>query len=77
MKSLKTYNMDHDCIRILKNQPNKSKYVCESIRLRDKSETEFDLLLVDTRLLMIHLKSRAVVSPQLKALLQHELSTQV
>lgn len=32
MKSLKTYNMDRDCIEILSRQPNKSQFVCRAVR---------------------------------------------
>jgi hypothetical protein len=32
MKSLKTYNLDHDVIQILQRQPNKSQFVCRAVR---------------------------------------------
>ena len=32
MKSLKTYNLDHDVIQILSRQANKSQYVCRAVR---------------------------------------------
>jgi hypothetical protein len=32
VKSLKTYNLDHDVIQILSRQPNKSQYVCRAVR---------------------------------------------
>ena len=75
MKSLKTYNMDQDCIQILQHKPNKSQYVCRSIRRMQKLEEDFDLIDIETRVLMIHLKNRAAISPQLKALLLHEITS--
>lgn len=74
MKSLKTYNMDHDCIQILAHKPNKSQYVCRSIRRMQKLEEELDLDLVSTRILLINLKHRKI-SNALKLLIKHELST--
>lgn len=76
MKSLKTYNMDHDCIQILQHKPNKSQYVCRSIRRMQKLEEELDLNLIGTRYLLINLKHRDI-SEALKTLIDLELSTQV
>ena len=76
MKSLKTYNMDQDCIQILQHKPNKSQFVCRSIRRMQKLEEELDLNLVGTRYLLINLKHRDI-SDQLKALIEIELSTSI
>jgi len=76
VKSLKTYNMDHDCIQILQHKPNKSQYVCRSIRRMQKLEEELDLNLIGTRYLLINLKHRDI-SEALKTLIDLELSTQV
>ena len=73
MKSLKTYNMDQDCIQILQHKPNKSQYVCRSIRRMQKLEEELDLDLVDTRYLLINLKHRDI-SNALRILINHELN---
>ena len=73
MKSLKTYNMDQDCIQILQHKPNKSQYVCRSIRRMQKLEEELDLDLVDTRYLLINLKHREI-SNALRILINHELN---
>ena len=73
VKSLKTYNMDHDCIQILQHKPNKSQYVCRSIRRMQKLEEELDLDLVDTRYLLINLKHRDI-SNALRILINHELN---
>ena len=75
MKSLKTYNMDQDCIQILQHKPNKSQYVCRSIRRMQKLEEELDLNLIGTRYLLINLKHRSEISPALRALIDVELST--
>lgn len=74
MKSLKTYNMDHDVIKILARQRNKSQYVCQSVRLMSNSEYQYELELVNTRLVLINLKHRDDVSDALKALIELELN---
>jgi hypothetical protein len=76
MKSLKTYNMDQDCVRILSTKPNKSQYVCRAVRRLEKNIEHLDADLIDTRILLINLKHREV-SEALKTLLELELSTQV
>ena len=38
MKSLKTYNLDHDVIQILQRQPNKSQFVCRAVRKLNKGD---------------------------------------
>jgi hypothetical protein len=76
MKSLKTYNMDQDCIQILQHKPNKSQYVCRSIRRMQKLEEELDLNLIGTRYLLINLKHRDI-SEALKTLIELELSTSI
>jgi len=43
MKSLKTYNMDQDCIMILRREPNKSQYVCRAVRRLSHIIREFDI----------------------------------
>jgi hypothetical protein len=74
MKSLKTYNMDHDVINILRRIPNKSQYVCQSVRLMSNSEYEYELDLVNSRIVLINLKHRDDISDALKALIDIELS---
>jgi len=74
MKSLKTYNMDQDCIAILARERNKSQYICRAVRQMQILEDELDLDLVDTRILLINLKHRKI-SNALKLLIKHELST--
>jgi hypothetical protein len=76
MKSLKTYNMDHDCVRILSTKPNKSQYVCRAVRRLEKNIENQDVDLIDTRILLINLKHRDI-SEALKTLIDLELSTQV
>lgn len=76
MKSLKTYNMDYDCIQILQHKPNKSQYVCRSIRRMQKLEEELDLNLIGIRYLLINLKHRDI-SEALKTLIELELSTSI
>ena len=38
MKSLKTYNIDIDVVRILSKKPNKSQFVCRAVRKLDKGD---------------------------------------
>ena len=73
MKSLKTYNMDHDCVRILSTKPNKSQYVCRAVRLLEKNIEHLDVALIDTRILLINLKHRNI-SNALRILIDHELN---
>jgi hypothetical protein len=76
MKSLKTYNMDQDCIQILAKQQNKSQFVCQAVRhLSNKSES-LDLDVIDTRYLLINLRHREI-SEALKTLILLELSTSI
>ena len=60
MKSLKTYNMDQDCIQILNRQPNKSKYVCDAIRAKHTKMREAYASDFPTNALMIALKERDI-----------------
>lgn len=73
MKSLKTYNMDHDCVRILSTKPNKSQYVCRAVRRLEKNIEHLDVALIDTRILLINLKHRNI-SNALRILIDHELN---
>jgi len=60
VKSVKTYNMDRDCIDILSRQPNKSQYVCDAIRQKHNKMKEAYASDFDTRTLMIALKDRDI-----------------
>jgi hypothetical protein len=74
MKSLKTYNMDHDCIKILNRESNKSQFVCRAVRRMSRAIDDFDVGLVGTRYLLINLKHRDI-SDALRSLIELELST--
>ena len=73
MKSLKTYNLDHDVIQILRSKPNKSQYVCKSVRAYTIAEEMFEIGDVPTRELIIYLKIKDDITPQLQAMLELEL----
>ncbi len=75
MKSLKTYNLDQDVIKILKNVDNKSRYVCRAVRRFNKNIEELDIRGLPTRQLMAALASRSDLSPQFKAVILAELVT--
>jgi len=77
MKSLKTYNMDHDVIQILSRQTNKSQYVCRSVRRLSHNIDEVSPADFPTRQLLAALSSRIDVSPQMKAIIIAELTTSV
>ena len=74
MKSLKTYNMDQDCIRILARQSNKSQYVCRAVRRLSHNIDEVSPADFPTRQLMAALYARNNISPQFQAILLAELS---
>lgn len=75
MKSLKTYNMDHDCIKILARESNKSQFVCRAIRKLSNKIDEVSPADFPTRQLLAALSSRNDVSPQMKAIIIAELTT--
>lgn len=58
MKSLKTYNMDQDVIKILSRQPNKSQYVNTAVRNKSHRIEEIFAFDFDTRSLCIALKEK-------------------
>lgn len=74
MKSLKTYNMDYDVIQMLRSKPNKSQYVCRSVRAYTISEEMFELADVSTRKLLAALHSRSEISAQLAGCILAELT---
>jgi hypothetical protein len=65
--------MDQDCIQILSHKPNKSQYVCRSIRRMQKLEEDFDLDLIDTRYLLINLKHRDNIPHWLREIISNHL----
>ena len=74
MKSLKTYNLDYDVIQILRSKPNKSQYVCKSVRAYTIQEEQFDISDVPTRQILAALHSRSEISAQLAGCILAELS---
>jgi len=72
MKSLKTYNLDQDVIRILASQPNKSQYVSKAVRDRSNKSKTFSGQDAETKDLIRWLLSKDDVSDSLKALLKLE-----
>ena len=73
MKSLKTYNLDHDVIQILSRQANKSQYVCRAVRRLSHNIDEISPADFPTRQLLAALSARNDVSSQLKAVILAEL----
>jgi len=75
MKSLKTYNMDYDVIKILKRQGNKSQFVCRAVRRLDHNISEISPADFSTRQLLAALHSRSEISPQLAGTILAELTS--
>lgn len=73
MKSLKTFNLDQDVIRIVRSKPNQSSFVQDAVRKLHKKEVEFDLDLVATRVIAINLKNRAELPKHLRILIEEYL----
>jgi len=76
MKSLKTFNLDHDVIDLLRRAPNKSQTVCRAVRRFYSKQESFTGLECDTIDLVRWLTSKKdEISPQLYQLLLIEYST--
>ena len=73
MKSLKTFNLDHDVIQIVKKKQNQSQFVCKAVRKLHSSENEFDISDVSTRRLLVVLGLRKDCEPSIRALINHHL----
>jgi len=68
VKSLKTYNMDQDCIAILKRESNKSQYVCRAIRRLSHISREYDISEESMEDIMLELMDRIDMhTPEWKA----------
>lgn len=74
MKSLKTYNLDQDVIRILQTKANKSQFVCRAIRRLDHNISEISPADFSTRQLLAALHSRSEISAQLAGCILAELT---
>ena len=73
MKSLKTYNMDHDVIKILSRQPNKSQFVNSAVRNKAHNIEEIFASDFDTRTLCIALKDKSDIPENIRRELIHFL----
>lgn len=73
MKSLKTYNMDQDVIKILSRQPNKSQFVNTAVRNKAHNIEEIFASDFDTRTLCIALKDKADIPENIRRELIHFL----
>jgi len=73
MKSLKTFNLDADVIRIVRSKPNQSEYTNVAIRAYHNKESEFDVSLITTRRLLVILGLRKDCPEQIKVLINHHL----
>ena len=58
MKSLKTFNLDQDTIRLVRTKPNQSTFVDRAIRFLHNKEEQFDISQVETTRLKLVLHHR-------------------
>ena len=69
MKSLKTFNLDADVIRILASKPNKSQYVCRAVRKLHDSNREIDAYTYTEKQLLAWLSVRIPFDDPLRPLI--------
>jgi hypothetical protein len=58
MKTLKTFNLEQDTIRLVRTKPNQSTFVDRAIRMLHNKEEEFDITKVETVRLKLVLHHR-------------------
>jgi len=73
VKSLKTFNLSHECIRIVRSKTNQSEYCESAIRAMHNKESEFDVTNMSTRRLLVILSLRKDCEPSIRALINHHL----
>lgn len=73
MKSLKTFNVDQDTIKILKRKLNKSEFVCRAVKALQKQQNEFQLADVNTKMMLNTIVTREDISQHLKKMIELEL----
>lgn len=73
MKSLKTFNLSHECIRIVRSKHNQSEYCEQAIRHMHNKELDFDVSTLSTRRLLVILGLRKDCEPSIRALINHHL----
>lgn len=73
MKSLKTFNIDHDTIKILNRKTNKSQFVCRAVKALQKQQNEFQLADVGSKMMLNTLVTREDISQHLKKIIELEL----
>lgn len=73
MKSLKTFNLDQDVIRIVRSKPNQSEYCNKAIRGLHNKEKEFDASLMPTKQLLVMLGLRKDCPEQIRVLINYHL----
>ena len=52
-KGLKTFNLNHSTIRIVRSKPNQSAFVDRAIMRLHKQESDFDVTQVDMKRLLV------------------------
>ena len=75
-KGLKTFNLNHSTIRIVKRKPNQSAFVDKAIIEWDKKESEFTLSDIPTRQLMAALQQRDDCPRHIKIILWDQIKAE-
>lgn len=80
MKSLKTLNLTHECIRLIRTKPNQSAFVERAVWKLDKLEKDkqkeidaIDVSDMPTKRLLVILGLRKDCEPSIRALINHHL----
>ena len=74
-KGLKTFNLRHSTIAIVKKKPNQSEFVDRAINRLHNQEGEFSLLDIETTILLRTLVRRAGCPAHIKAVISEWLSS--
>lgn len=69
-KGLKTFNLPHDTIRIVKQKPNQSAFVNKAIIRLHVGQKEFRLWDIDVKELLMHCLMRGGTPPHIAAVIK-------
>lgn len=73
-KGLKTFNLNHSTIRIVRSKPNQSAFVDKAIMKLHNKETEFDITQVETRKMLVEIVKRMDFTDPLRLLLVERIN---
>ena len=69
-KGLKTFNLHHSTIAIVRKKPNQSEFVDRAIRRLHNAEKNFRLIDLNTEQIMKHLLNRGGCPEHIKAVIR-------